>query len=178
AELHAACQPGGQLFQDRWMLSSLTMTDFLLAAMVVCLDLYESYNSTSSPSASALIARAEKHDALKVSRDFWLDRSATSRDARRASNILTALLSKLQRPATAGPSSDPSKGGMSGHEYLQMNSSVDGVDTHILAEITGDDSDPAMLNHHNDPLNNEASESSMDLDSFEDIFRQTDDIDW
>ncbi|KAL2126567.1 hypothetical protein VTI74DRAFT_666 [Chaetomium olivicolor] len=39
ANLHRASQPGGRLFEDRWMLGSLMVHDFLLAAMVLCLNL-------------------------------------------------------------------------------------------------------------------------------------------
>ena len=37
SDLHKASQPGGQLYNDRWMMSSFNAHDFLLAAMVVCL---------------------------------------------------------------------------------------------------------------------------------------------
>lgn len=39
ADLHEATQVGGHLHSDRWMISGLTANDFILAAMVVCLDL-------------------------------------------------------------------------------------------------------------------------------------------
>jgi hypothetical protein len=42
AELDAACQPGDQFSNDKWMISSLTFHDFLLAAMITALDLHES----------------------------------------------------------------------------------------------------------------------------------------
>ena len=35
--LHQEAQPGGQLHEDQWMLSSLTMTDFFLAATILSL---------------------------------------------------------------------------------------------------------------------------------------------
>lgn len=40
ATLHAESQPGGRLRSVKWYISSLTTHDFLLAAMLVCLDLY------------------------------------------------------------------------------------------------------------------------------------------
>ncbi|KAL0777730.1 hypothetical protein CaCOL14_005383 [Colletotrichum acutatum] len=42
AEFDREASPGGRLFEDRYMLSSLTLHDFMIAAMVVCLDLNES----------------------------------------------------------------------------------------------------------------------------------------
>ncbi|KAB5563458.1 fungal-specific transcription factor domain-containing protein [Coniochaeta sp. 2T2.1] len=38
-ELHEATRPGCQLNDQRWMVSALTTTDFILAGMVVCLEL-------------------------------------------------------------------------------------------------------------------------------------------
>ncbi|KAB5580338.1 fungal-specific transcription factor domain-containing protein [Coniochaeta sp. 2T2.1] len=38
-ELHEATRPGCQLYDQRWMVSALTTTDFILAGMVVCLEL-------------------------------------------------------------------------------------------------------------------------------------------
>lgn len=40
ATLHQESQPGGRLRSVKWYISSLTTHDFLLAAMLVCLDLY------------------------------------------------------------------------------------------------------------------------------------------
>jgi hypothetical protein len=41
-EFDTETRPGGRLYQNRWMLSSLTLHDFKVAAMVLCLDLNES----------------------------------------------------------------------------------------------------------------------------------------
>ena len=96
AELHHASQPGGQLYHDRWMLFlSLTLHDFLLAAMILCLDLYET--RVKEPTrVQGLEADDQKYNALKSSYHIWLERRATSRDARRASDILNVMLSKVQ----------------------------------------------------------------------------------
>ena len=40
-DLHQETQPGGQLHEERWMLSSLTTTDFFLAAMILSLVLLQ-----------------------------------------------------------------------------------------------------------------------------------------
>jgi hypothetical protein len=41
AEFDREAQPGGRLHEDRYMVSSLTLHDFLIAAMVISLDLTE-----------------------------------------------------------------------------------------------------------------------------------------
>ncbi|KAF9773542.1 hypothetical protein IL306_008629 [Fusarium sp. DS 682] len=38
-EMHQVTQPGGLLHDMKWMINSLTLSDFTLAAMVICLDL-------------------------------------------------------------------------------------------------------------------------------------------
>lgn len=47
-DMHLAFQPGGRLHEDQWMLSTLTIYDFLLAAMVICLDLSVRLESNST----------------------------------------------------------------------------------------------------------------------------------
>jgi len=80
------------------MLSSLTLHDFLLAAMIICLDLYESHNKATAMSVEELQAQVKKYDTLRFSHEIWVSRRGFSRDARRASNILAIMLSKVPRP--------------------------------------------------------------------------------
>lgn len=96
AELYLTSQPGGQFCNDKWILSSLTLHDFLMAAMIICLDLYESHADKTRTEYSK--AQVEKYDALRGSRDIWTSRRAFSRDARRASNVLAVMLSKVSSP--------------------------------------------------------------------------------
>ena len=98
AELHGACQPGGLFHDHKWMLSSLSCHDFLLAAMIICLDLHESQKQSAASSLEDLEAQVEKYDALKHSYGIWMSRRAFSRDARRASSVLAIMLSKVPRP--------------------------------------------------------------------------------
>ena len=99
AELHGACQPGGLFHDHKWMLSSLSCHDFLLAAMIICLDLHESQKQPTALSSEDLEAQVEKYDALKHSYGIWMSRRAFSRDARRASSVLAIMLSKVPRPS-------------------------------------------------------------------------------
>jgi hypothetical protein len=99
AELYAACEPGGQFYKDKWMVSSLILYDFLLAAMITCLDLHESHNTSSTPSSADLKIQADKYDILAHTRSIWMARKESSRDARRAANVLGVMLSKIPRPA-------------------------------------------------------------------------------
>ncbi|KAL9127419.1 MAG: hypothetical protein Q9175_007737, partial [Cornicularia normoerica] len=98
AELHGACQPGGLFYDHKWMLSSLSCHDFLLAAMITCLDLFESHKQSAISSPEDLEAQVKKHDALRHSHGIWMSRREFSRDARHASNVLAIMLSKVPRP--------------------------------------------------------------------------------
>lgn len=103
-ELDRAVKPGGLFADSAWFISDLTLHDFLLAAMVVSLDVYETHNGcTSNPmTEEEIIAQTTKYEALEKSLSFWVSRSATSKDARRACNILKAMLSKVPRPCQGG----------------------------------------------------------------------------
>ncbi|KIX05351.1 uncharacterized protein Z518_06223 [Rhinocladiella mackenziei CBS 650.93] len=100
-EVHKATQPGGQLHNGNWISSSLSFHDFLLAAMVTCLDLYESHRQYAVTGLSNLESKAQrrKYGALVGAYDIWTSRKAISRDVKRASGILANILSKIPRPS-------------------------------------------------------------------------------
>ena len=101
AELYAATLPGGRFHNNKWLFSSITLQDFLLAAMIICLDLYEFHKESSASTAAELEARVKEYDALCQCHEIWSSRKAISRDARRASNVLAAMLSKVPRPSVS-----------------------------------------------------------------------------
>ncbi|KAK6506238.1 hypothetical protein TWF506_011158 [Arthrobotrys conoides] len=80
-------QPGGRLYDERWMVSSLTLHDFLLASMIMCLDLGEKKNPGTSKCSRCLVA-------LQKSYRIWSEKKHMSRDALHASNILAAMLKR------------------------------------------------------------------------------------
>ena len=98
AELYSATKPGGRFHDDKFLFSSITLHDFLLAAMIACLDLYESHRRPDTSTHSDLETRVKEYDAIRQSHEIWITRKEISRDARRASNVLAGLLSKVPRP--------------------------------------------------------------------------------
>ena len=48
-EFDEAIREGGRMYHDRFMVSSLTLHDFLVAAMILCLDLCESTDIRQVP---------------------------------------------------------------------------------------------------------------------------------
>lgn len=93
ADLHQASQPRGQLYEDRWMVSSLTAHDFLLAAMVVCLEL-SVHMRTATASRYGDFAR--QFEALKTSHMIWASASPCSKEARTAAQALELMIQKVK----------------------------------------------------------------------------------
>jgi len=103
ATLHQESRPGGRLSNVKWFISSLTTNDFLLAAMIVALDLYHSAELERSGRRSSNDVydwtherRASMLAALEQSRSIWETLQEQSLEALKASGVLSAMLSKLQ----------------------------------------------------------------------------------
>jgi hypothetical protein len=92
-----ACQPGGQLNKVWWYMSSLQTFDFLLAAMVVCLEL--NHLQTTGDSSSDKIS--DMFSLLESTYDIWANHPNRFRDSVRGAEILRAMLKKCSSP---GPS--------------------------------------------------------------------------
>ncbi|KAK1589670.1 uncharacterized protein LY79DRAFT_517273 [Colletotrichum navitas] len=90
AEFDRESSPGGRLFEDRYMLSSLMLHNFMIAAMVVCLDLNENTDMSDED-------YERKMNALKTASEIWSNRASCSRDARHASTVLRAMVQRLTR---------------------------------------------------------------------------------
>ena len=101
ASVHQEAQPGGQLYQDRWMLSSFTFNDFFLAAMILCLDVSTNHRNESRSHPDDL--RKAKIDMLQRSYFICSEQRSNSKEARRVSEALAAMLAKL----SSSPSDPP-----------------------------------------------------------------------
>lgn len=97
-DIYHETQPGGQLHRDRWFVTSLTSHDFLLAAMILCLELSSKTGQDSSsnvhPSSDSLRfeGRHELLRALETSYSIWMAFNEVSPEARKASKVLEAML--------------------------------------------------------------------------------------
>ncbi|KAH6985883.1 hypothetical protein BKA56DRAFT_670115 [Ilyonectria sp. MPI-CAGE-AT-0026] len=96
-EFDQEIRPGGRMYEDRFMVSSLTLHDFLVAAMVICLDLSESTDIS-------LYDRQHRVRILQRAHAIWTERGAKSQDARHASKVLAAILNKVETPPAADTS--------------------------------------------------------------------------
>ncbi|KAK5694249.1 hypothetical protein LTR97_009871 [Elasticomyces elasticus] len=109
ATLHRESQSGGRLRSVKWYISSLTTHDFLLAAMLVCLDLYHimlaerSKASTSSPTSPIAVdseyaedRREEMLRAVDYCITIWDSLKGQSMEAYKASVTLRVMAEKLK----------------------------------------------------------------------------------
>lgn len=94
ADIHKEFQEGGQMEFDRWMMSSFTMNDFVLAAMMLCLALSlktkEGLTVHSDPESRFQL------DMLKQSYFMCLEFGNTSKEGKRVARALGIMLSKLE----------------------------------------------------------------------------------
>lgn len=94
-DLHKEFKPGGQLYTDRWMLSSFTMNDFYLATMLLCLGL--SLWKKSHPGQDVI--EDEKVEAqyslLRSAFEICQELSTTSRDAKRVADVLQVVFAEI-----------------------------------------------------------------------------------
>jgi hypothetical protein len=108
--LHYESLPGRRLHGMSVFVSSLTAHDFLLAAMIVCLDLWYGAQAEGGGRSSGdlytwgLERRADMIQALEISNIIWAETRDESMEAYKASETLTIMLKKLKYNQTNGVS--------------------------------------------------------------------------
>jgi hypothetical protein len=100
-------QVGGLLYRDRWFVSSLEQHDFLLASMIICLEL-SSRARGEAPAAGPgdedsfpKFSERDLVESLRNSRHFWDEFKATSVEARQAFHIVSVMLDMISRNSEA-----------------------------------------------------------------------------
>ena len=154
AAVHQEALPGGQLYQDRWMLSSFAYHDFFLAAMVVCLDVSTSINQSGQTPDEQI---QNKIDMLYTSYLMCNEKRDVSKEARKVANALAALLVKL-KPGSVSGSGDSSLAGGSN------NLSTPVFNETIPEQVSSSNMTISSTNYISNP--------------FEDLLKAPDDIDW
>lgn len=97
--IYDACQPGGRLSRFRWYMSTLSTHDFLLAAMIICLELdlelKAGLDQVNNPSRQTNFDRKEMIDALRASYDVFRISENSSWKANQASKAMAIMLRKV-----------------------------------------------------------------------------------
>jgi Fungal specific transcription factor domain len=106
ADIHKEFRPGGALYNNRWMLTSFTMNDFLLAAMVLCLSLsqWRRKNPGRSIDEDALVT--QQVEMLRACHEICRERAPTSVESRKVADALRAMLAQID---PQGPASERSE---------------------------------------------------------------------
>jgi hypothetical protein len=99
--LHRGCQPGGALASMRWYQFAILNHDFLLAAMILSLDVMDMRRGTHGSVAECGYSEEDKMALLVGSREVWQDIVNESRDARRAVRVLDAVIKKVTESCIA-----------------------------------------------------------------------------
>ncbi|KIW19456.1 hypothetical protein PV08_00028 [Exophiala spinifera] len=102
SQIYKEVQVGGRLYKEKWFLSSLENNDFLLAAMIVCLELIShrqhspaDVQMVSGSAGTMNYTRDEMAGALQKSRNFWEEFGTSSAEAQQASTVLAVMLDKV-----------------------------------------------------------------------------------
>jgi hypothetical protein len=105
--LHQETQSGGRLSKDRWKALSIVNTSFFLASTLLSLELdYDITAADLSPNqqraATSADVRRRIIEALNNSYIIWIRLSDSSREARKAADVLNIVLSKAGSMETEG----------------------------------------------------------------------------
>ncbi|PSN70365.1 hypothetical protein BS50DRAFT_488478 [Corynespora cassiicola Philippines] len=93
-----ACQPGGQLNKVWWYMSSLQAYDFLLGAMILCLELNHLRTAgDTSPRTQELLG------VLENTYSIWANHPNRYRESVRGAEILKTMLKKCSAPVASEP---------------------------------------------------------------------------
>ena len=110
-KLHRESQLGGRLRTMKWFISSLTKHDFLMAAMIVCVDLHYDSISEAAPACPlnydkyfwTPTQRQDMLQSLEISQQIWNESAEESMEAYKASNILKIMLETIKTPKASKP---------------------------------------------------------------------------
>lgn len=157
-EIHRACEPGERLYDDRALFMALPFHDFLLAAMVTCLDLSHQFRLLEPESSTdaarghqrprqapdrdyrsppswltsheAEILRQRQIQALHDSREVWMSAHPSLPDARTAAMVIDVMINRLSAYDRVRFAGDPDSLGMVGPfpNTELMTSMIAGVD--------------------------------------------------
>ncbi|KAI0543692.1 hypothetical protein F4679DRAFT_590246 [Xylaria curta] len=100
AEYEEESKYGGRMYEDKYLLAALTVHDFLIASMILCLDLTE--NPSNSPED-----RLRKLQALGTSYKIWSERKNASKEAAHATRVVGAILRKVSMQDARNPPHPP-----------------------------------------------------------------------
>ncbi|KAL5594535.1 uncharacterized protein BROUX77_007882 [Berkeleyomyces rouxiae] len=125
ATLYTAAQSSPALASLRWYVQSSATKDFMLPAMLVCVDLHhdketrESTRDLNSHCTNGFWTMRQRRNMIRVlefTRKIWAECADNSVDAFRSSHVLTVMLRSIQVKATSPGSDSNNRNNGSGRE--------------------------------------------------------------
>ena len=181
-DMHHEFSPGGQLYFERWMMTTFTVNDFLLGVLVLCHFLHIRWKRFARQTSSDNAIGAEVSALLRQAHTVCVELSDASNDVRRVSNAVhmtlnsfgsprvlrdaTTTQSHSRSPSTSDRTESASEGTPAGGAALAPSSAytnLEGANETLLAP-----SDPFNLSYH-DLLNVDWSE--LDPATFGDVYQ-------
>lgn len=104
AEIWNESSPGGQLYAERYFFNSLQNTDFMLSAMILCLELSQEHGS---PGRLSDQERADLVSLLETTHRAFKEARRQSVDTQRAFAALTIMLSRVRGESIQSLTSEP-----------------------------------------------------------------------
>ena len=106
--VHSECQSGGLLQRESWKLAPLMAQEFLLAAMIICLefDHLKAQSQDGSPSYGENDGEDRMLQAFRNRTSIWQESSSSSDEALKASTVLKMILEKVSTTAEKKHSED------------------------------------------------------------------------
>ncbi|GFF22425.1 uncharacterized transcriptional regulatory protein C1F7.11c [Aspergillus udagawae] len=120
AVLHHETQPGGQLYREKRFPNSLQNTDYLLAAMIICLELSPGHptepgtNGQCNDVTVVIKGREDLLSALETTHQIFKDMRRRSADAQKAYAAMSIMLRCVKKST---PHAVDSTSGSSGQEF-------------------------------------------------------------
>lgn len=133
AVLHYESQPGGQLYRERRFPNSIQNTDYLLAAMIICLELSRGRptepqtNSQSNDMRVIIKGREDLLAVLETTHRIFKDMRRRSADAQKAYAAMSIMLRRVKKSMEHAVDAT---GSSSGQEF---NTTSDGKLTRLIA---------------------------------------------
>ena len=134
ATLFAEQRPGGRLAKTKFFVAALNSQDFLLPAMLVCMDLYraaECERAGRSPLEQYEgMTKAAKLAAVEQSLRLWDSMKEDSHEALKATGVLTAMVQVLREQDAKLRNNRP----YNGQSFSSSNSSASPEDSKLAPE--------------------------------------------
>ncbi|KAL3487148.1 fungal-specific transcription factor domain-containing protein [Aspergillus germanicus] len=146
ATIDAQVQPGGVLYSGRWYLSSLTTHNFVLAAMLLCLELHYISEGSGQIGDGDVYSKEELFSTLQTSRQVWSKYKENSIEASQAWRAITVMLEKLDgSTATTTPATDSHDTSTEGKQNMEVGTQFTSPQTGVESSLYS----PAPANQPN-----------------------------